>query len=122
MEKPRIEKIIVKRVIDDNPDLSYLNTEDHRDKKRLADYGNTWVSLGIFAEAEVSYKENDHKRLEWFRSGGLWGIESNSDEDYLEAIETEQIQDLLHHLKRFGVNINSINLGDKNKVIYKSEY
>lgn len=117
MEKPKIEKIVVKRVIDDNPDLSYLETKDYRDKKRLENYGNTWVAIGIFAEAEVSYKEGDHKRLEWLKSGGLWGIESDSDESYLKTIETEQIQDLLHHLKRFGVSLNN-----KNKIIYKSEY
>lgn len=101
MEKPKLEKIVVKRVADDVSD----------------------VSIGIYAEAEVSYKiENKSKRLEWFTSDGLWGIDPTSDDDYLQSIEKEEIHNLLHHLKRFGVNIHSISLGDKNKVIYKSEY
>ena len=38
-------------------------------------------------------------------SGGIWGIESDSDEKYLQQIEKEQLENLKQHLKQFNVNV-----------------
>jgi hypothetical protein len=61
--------------------------------------------IGIMAEAEVSYPIDgtNSRRIEYFTSGGLWGIESDSDAKYIEEIEQEQIDELKTHLKQFGI-------------------
>jgi hypothetical protein len=128
-----IESITVERLPDDNADLSYLETklegktiisscqhtqEDmdkhpkrtmnyiKRDQERLASYGQSWEMIGIRASAEVSYPiGNGNNWLEHFTSGGLWGIESDSDESYLKEIEQEQLNDLKSHLEQFNVNV-----------------
>ena len=81
------------------------------DKKRLQEfYDGSICMIGIQVKAEVSYsinpKTND-RRIEWFTSGGLWGIESDSDESYLKDIQVEQIDDLRDHLKQFNVDLSN---------------
>ena len=77
-----------------------------QDYRRLRDYGDGWVSLGIIAEAVVSYPiGGGNRRLETLTSGGLWGVESDGGE-YLEEIEKEQINELKGHLEAFGVDIS----------------
>ena len=73
--------------------------------------------IGIFVEAEVSYpisvfqiynqKYNEHRRIEWFKSAGLWGIAADSSFDGMVEIEKEQLADLKTHLSVFGVDISN---------------
>lgn len=63
--------------------------------------------IGIWAEAEVSYPiGGGNRRLEKFRSRGLWGIEYDGpdDEDYAKSVEKEEIADLKYHLRVFGID------------------
>ena len=145
MDKPIIEKITVVRMIDDCPDVSYLETtQDEQgniltsdrytqeeylenpeqvqgyideDKQRLEDFneGNIYMT-GIQAKAEVSYTifngtEQNHvgtaKRLERFASGGLWGIESDSGDDYFKEVQADELADLKDHLERFNVDVSN---------------
>lgn len=67
-----------------------------------------WHFIGIQAEARVSYGTNPNgtdRRLEWFTSGGLWGIESDSNIDYLLEVANDEFADLREHLETFGVNL-----------------
>ncbi len=60
---------------------------------------------GVYAVAEVSYPiDHDSRRIERFRSGGLWGIESG---DYFAKVEQEQIDDLKAHLERFNIDTSN---------------
>src|SRR5882762_5685108 len=72
---------------DADPDLSYLEQNygdcepevaaqyKAQDVLRLADYGNDWCMMGCYAEAVVSYPiGQNNRRLQIFRSGGLYGI------------------------------------------------
>ena len=118
--KVRIDKITVKRETDDNPDLSFLkqdyaevkNEKERQkylkqDEDRLVAYDRgDWYMIGIVAEAEVSYPidAQGNRRIEWFKSGGLWGIESDSDEKYIKEVEEEQSDDLKAHLEVFNVD------------------
>lgn len=69
-----------------------------------------WYSIGIRAEATVKYPiKNDGYRLETLSSYGLWGIESDSDTDYIKEIEGDQLADLKEHLKAFNVNVRNFN-------------
>lgn len=63
-----------------------------------------WSFVGIVAEANVSYPiDNGARRIERFRSDGLWGIESDSGE-YLNEVAKDELAGLKEHLETFGVN------------------
>jgi len=136
----KIEKIVIKHVVDEQPDLSYLGVysnspadvcidrEERGDQERNEfryfnlgcgdkdyieqDYARAesynrqnWCMLGIIAEAEMSYDIGQGcRRLEKLSSGGIWGIESDSDDDYIEDMQNEQLDDLRQHLRHFGIN------------------
>ena len=83
--RPRVDKVTICYEHDDSTDLS-----------------------GICAVAEVSYSiGGNSRRIERFQSGGLWGIESDSEQDYIEEVEQDELADLKEHLERFGVNTDN---------------
>ena len=141
MDKPRIESIKIKHMVDEYPDTSFIGdfsdtpkdgAINHKERsgenrvyewfnpgsdpeyaeqdyKRIMELENGHFSfIGIHAEATVSYSTGgDNRRLEWFTSSGLWGIESDSDQAYLEEIENEEISNLKNHLEQFNVDVSS---------------
>jgi hypothetical protein len=119
-DAPRIDDLQINWQTDDDADLSYLEQfeldstdSDERqyarqDRERLARFGDTWVTEGCQAVARVSYAEsNGSRRLETLSSGGLWGIETDSDRDYLTSVENDELADLKAHLERFGVDVSN---------------
>ena len=104
----KLEKISIKRIDEEFPDLSYLTQEGDEyaaeNKKRLDSYGVTWNHIGIKAVAEIhTSRDGRHYTINYIESGGLWGIESDSDEKYLKEIETEQIAELKDILDILGI-------------------
>ena len=117
---------------DESPDLSFLDVSvadyeaqgivhaaavayARQDRARRADHGCSWWMTGCTAEACVSYPlqrwaqwttKND-RRLEWFSSGGVWGIESDSDPGYKLEVEAQELNDLRSHLSMFGVDVTN---------------
>ena len=79
-----------------------------QDYRRMEAYeAGVWGMLGIRAEATVSYpvsEDSGYRRLETFRSGGLWGIESDSGTDYFAEVKEAELADLKGHLEAFGVD------------------
>lgn len=66
-----------------------------------------WAYMGITAEARVSYSSgNGSRRLEWLTSSGLWGIESDSGDEYMSGIAKCELSQLQHHLIAFNVDIS----------------
>ena len=67
-----------------------------------------WHFVGIYAQAEVSYplSRDGCRRIERFRSGGLWGIESDGGDHFFQVAEG-QLQELKQHLAVFGVDLAS---------------
>lgn len=82
-----------------------------QDYKRMKAYLNQqWYSMGILAEAVVSYLPESsspagHRRSETFTSGGLWGIESDSGAALIEEVENEELCDLRQHLEQFSIKL-----------------
>lgn len=105
-----IESILCQQTFDDDGDISYLQQYDinsknpderqnaKQDKKRLeAYYNNEWHFVGIQAVAEIRIDG----LLQTISSGGLWGIESDSSDEYFDEIfeeEKEQLKDVLLQL------------------------
>ena len=65
------------------------------------------LMVGCYAVATVSYPINftGDRRLQDFRSGGLWGIDVRMSNAYRREVESEQLEDLREHLKVFGVEM-----------------
>jgi len=64
-----------------------------------------WCLIGIKAEAEVHLTGNTVQRI---TSGGLWGIESDSEENYFKQIEGEQLAELAEELEAIGFTAEEI--------------
>lgn len=136
MRQAILKEIKVKRIADEDPDLSYLeqyeNPKDEeeekyyqQDQERLSKYGYEWEMVGIKAVAIVYIpfevftgkgKEINYK-IQEIDSGGLWGIETDSDEEYIQEIEQQQIEELKDYLQVFNVNTNDFNW-EENKSNY----
>jgi len=64
-----------------------------------------WHYIGCVAKAEVSYDiGNGSKRLEVLSSGGLYGIDSDSSQEYFFEVAADEFHDLCEHLTTFGVD------------------
>lgn len=96
---------------DEFPDLSWLEQDykeetpemreeyKRRDRERLAAYRDgEWHMTYIRAEAEVVVSGT----LQRISSGGLAGVESDSDRDYLHDTEKEQYDELAEILGKMG--------------------
>jgi len=119
--KPFIQSITIETIIDnDCVDLSFLtqlyeyiidSNEREKylaeDKARLDSYYNqSWDMIGIKAYAVVYIPiGNDGFMTQRITSGGLWGIESDSDKSYIEDIKNEQINELKQYLALFNIDM-----------------
>jgi len=83
-----------------------------------------WCFIGIRAEAEISYQIKTNLSMTPFEridtatktvsSGGLWGIESDSDRSYLESVEKDELANLREQLQALGFSSRAISTAFKN--------
>lgn len=71
-----------------------------------------WHFMGIIAKANVQLSKDSP--IQQIRSGGLWGIESDSGEKYLKEIEQEQLAELKKELEACGFGERAIEYAFKN--------
>lgn len=134
----RIAKITIKQIADDCPDLSYLGDysnsahEGAIDRQANGDCGRG--EYRFFNPANPEYAEQEYQRMEAYHrgswccigiraeaviqtsdgvcnsisSGGLWGIESDSDDRYLEEIAREELAALRGTLAELGFSADEI--------------
>ena len=86
-----------------NPAMSGEETGNpdspQQDYQRMISYNLLeWYMLGIGAKAQVEIAGV----IQTITSSGLWGIESDSDDSYLESIEKEQLEELSEILETMG--------------------
>ena len=90
--------------IDEYPDISWL--EDESGRERLAAFSEgAWHLVGIQAAATVLIPLGDHFVAQTVTSPGLFGIESDSGEDYFEAVFAEECASLAAMLAAIGVSV-----------------
>jgi hypothetical protein len=70
-----------------------------------------WCFIGLRAEAEVQTGSDVVQRI---TSGGLWGIESDSDKDHLESTAREELAQLTTELVGLGFSRRAISTAIKN--------
>jgi hypothetical protein len=77
-----------------------------QDYERMESLNNgQWGFIGIHAQAAVQLAGDVVQTL---RSGGLWGIESDSDEGYLGEVQAEQLAELRTVLQAVGFSLAEI--------------
>ena len=72
--------------------------EDYRRMETL--HRGDWLYIGIIAKAEVQL--NGHSTVQVLRSGGLWGVESDSGDKYLTGVASEELGALRAELEAIG--------------------
>lgn len=81
--------------------IAYLDScyveQDYRRHER---FGRDWYTIGIIAKAEVQLAGSSLTQT--LRSPGLWGIESDSGEDYLRSVEREELDAISLELRAIG--------------------
>jgi len=93
----RIVSISTKQHWDPFPDTSYLEAPEFEDRFQCYRNGD-FSFLGITAEAEIVV----NGVCQTITSGGLWGIESDSDHQYLCEVEQEEVDQLKAILQSLG--------------------
>lgn len=76
------------------------------DQKRLDSYGQTWNMLGIQAVAQIYIPfelltmngKVIHFLIQNLTSAGMWGIESDSSQEYFKEIEKKEVENLKRQL------------------------
>lgn len=85
-----------------------------QDYKRMKDYGNDWYFIGIQAEARISIPDGGRtvngqtRTIQRITSGGLWGIESDSEESHFAEVEREELDQLKTQLHALGFSKRAI--------------
>lgn len=104
----KIDKVVIKQIYDSDADTSYLDQDEFMDRQRAYENGDFFY-IGICAEATIltSYNGKDWL-INTVSSGGLWGIESDSDESYLESVRMEEEHELRDVLLAFGFSQDEI--------------
>ncbi len=103
-----------------NPSFNYVDKDGHvlpgntpqdvrkyvkQDFDRMESlYTGYWNFIGIRAEAKIVIGNVGQT----ITSGGLWGIESDSDESYIKSVEQEELADLRGILHELGFSKRAI--------------
>lgn len=83
-----------------------------QDYKRMEAYNNQeWYMLGIRADAQVILSGCT---IQTITSGGLWGIESDSGNEYFGEVEQEELADLREQLEAVGFSTEEISAAFEN--------
>lgn len=107
-----------------NPSFNYVTKDDtpadgltpedvrkyvQQDYERMESLNDqSWCYLGIFAEAEVLTNAGSMSTVQRITSGGLWGVESDSDRAYLESVAQEELSGLKSELSAIGFSSRAI--------------
>ncbi len=88
---------------DDTSPLDWMDRDNPDDAKRIKDYDrDLWSFVGIVARASILVVRNGRGTYYHLDSAGLYGIESDSGEEYLNEVYQDQKDELLADLALFG--------------------
>jgi hypothetical protein len=87
-------------------DIRKYVRQDYERMERLQ--RGDWCYMGVRAEAEILLPSGDASIVQEITSGGLWGVESDSDKSYLAEIETEELSSLREQLRAVGFGTRAI--------------
>ena len=102
----KIEKVIATDPF--NSDPSYLDQEGFEDRKKAYE-NHEFGFIGIYAKCSLLIDiGGGNTRIQEVQSGCLWGIESDSGEEYEDAVFADEKSELIEMLKALGVTDSMI--------------
>lgn len=103
---------------DECPDMSYLEQDYKdvadpierekylkRDREKLETYGETWNFISIRAAVNVQIPVDDCFYIHTFTTPGIYGIESDSDKDFIQEAFEEECLILIDILKALNIEV-----------------
>ena len=116
--KPTLVKAFVRLYDDEDPDISYLRQDyadcspeeaekyKAQDAERLQGLRDgQWGFYGIRIEATFLVPiGNGSSKWEGISSGGLWGIESDSDEAYFKEVGRDELYELRKEMEQLNIS------------------
>jgi len=108
---PEVQSIHVRVMPDEDPDTSYLDQDEFEDRREAYQRGE-FSFVGVRAEAQVVIEGI----VQTLTSGGMWGIESDSDEAYIEDVALEEYDNLRDILKAVGVSTAEVPVGTRETI------
>lgn len=101
-----LAKVIAEHGSIENADKAYA-LQDYRRSEALNK--GQWCYIGIKVEAEVGISEDGKEwKTEKLSSTGLWGIKSDSGEEYFKSVIEEESNELRKELEAFGFSARII--------------
>lgn len=95
---PKVESVEIRVIADQNPDISYLEQEGFEDRLKQFERGDfNFVGVRAVAEVEVG------GTIQEITSAGLWGIESDSGDEYFRSVGKEEYAQLKEILTSMGI-------------------
>lgn len=99
----RILAIRPVREMDIDPDPSYLEQEGFEDRlKQYRDGQFGFIGIRVLADIQIG------NVIQTISSGGLWGIENDSEESYFKEVEQEELVELRSQLHALGFSKRAI--------------
>jgi hypothetical protein len=108
---PTVQEIRVRVLHDEDPDTSFIDQDEFADRREAYQRGD-FTFVGVVAEADVVIEGT----VQTLKSGGLWGIESDSDEAYIEEVALEEYNGLRDVLKAVGVSTSEAPVGTREMI------
>lgn len=91
--------------IDEGPELSWRNAAD---RDRLAAFQEgAWHLIGIQAKADIIVRRDGRPVAKSVTSPGMWGIDSDSDESYLDDVFAAECDRLADMIEALGVTVTA---------------
>lgn len=89
---------------DSDPDTSWL--EQNGWEERLAEYHDGGFGfVGVRASVDIDIPQGTYSIQQTISTPGLWGIESDSGEEYLNQVFSEESSTLVEMLAALGVEV-----------------
>ncbi len=104
-----IEDVEIQQVPDEDGDPSHLDSTDDDGRLTAYDRGE-WGYVGIRAMATLYVTRGRDRISHEVKSPGLWGIESDSSEDYLKEVAQDELTVLRDMLVKLGVTAAATDL------------
>ena len=100
---PQVRAIKALVLPDEDPDTSWMDDPENADRREAYENGD-FTFIGVMAEAEIVVEGV----IQHIRSGGLWGTESDSGEEYIREIAADEYADLRKILTSIGVSTSQL--------------
>jgi hypothetical protein len=104
--------------IGDNPERSFSEQQEAAEERMAAFKRGDWTYIGVRARAALAIPSGrDCYRLMTVESAGLWGIESDSDSDYLASVFADEREALKAELTELGRLLAAGELEEKESAV-----